>query len=218
MKTAGKVLGIVGGALGIVISLFMIFMSILFGTLINGIENEYQDDFDSAAYYKSAGVTDAKSAMPIDSTTIEAFTENESLFADGLILPCVVFISSALGLVGGIIPNKKAGGILMIVGSAANITNFICFVLLLVGGILTLVSERKQYYPPYPPYYPNQPQYYPPQPYYKEPQQYYPPYPPQPYFVQPPQEPQQAPGQPLQQEIKQEDQQEGTDKGGDTNS
>lgn len=219
MKTAGKILGIVGGALGIVISLFSLLMMFLF---IDLDRSEDWDDSDSDTAYQSNFTSISigdKSGAAVPEASVEIYSGiNGGSDIQEIITETIVFLGSALGLAGALLPNKKAGGILMIVGSVPNITNFICFVLLLVGGILTLMPERKQYYPPYQPYYPSQPQYYPPQPYNNQPQQYCPPqyYTPQPYFGQPPQPYYQPPQESQQQPIQQS--QESTDKGGGTNS
>jgi hypothetical protein len=143
MRTASRVLGIVGGCMAIVFSLVIIFAGVMFAVVIPSIENsEFHIDVEPDNDF-------------YDSYNFDDETLNKFLSIPGFIFFCLrslIFISGVLGLVGGILVTKRnvLSGVLMLVGGAiclVIIWAFLIAVLLIIGGIFALVNENK---PPIP--------------------------------------------------------------------
>lgn len=175
MRKASMILGIVGGVIAVLISLFLIFVVSPKAPQILSSQN--------FSYYSQT--------IPMDEFVKIVQDIYTALGITGI-------IGGVLGFVGGILVKRKnvIAGVLMIIGTLLSCIN----PLILVGAILAFIREKhpSQQYVPYTPY-PNQPPYsgqppYVPQnpPYSGQPQ--YPPQNPQ-YTGQPPYVPQ-NPGYP----------------------
>lgn len=152
MKKAAMVLGIIGGALTILISLFYIIMFAALGTL-TGTDFDYfeysNDIFDtSMKTYQEVSLINA--ATPIDQAGAAASMASFiCIFIFGFIL-----LGGGLGLAGGILAEKKSvmAGVFMLVASVLSVFYCITFILLLLGGIFALVKSRDTAPPPAPQY------------------------------------------------------------------
>ncbi len=148
MRTAGMIMGIVGGAIAILFGAFFIFGSAMFFSM--GSWNSYMSD----------SYSQAQQASSITGGTVF------------LVIGIIIILTGVLGLVGGLIIKKKnvAAGVMMIVAAGLSLFSFfniISMVLFILGGIFALMRDRSQIptqppypYYPYPPYAP-----YPPAPY-----------------------------------------------------
>ena len=182
MRTAGMVMGIVGGAIAILLSILLIFGSVVFTNYRSWDNSFYNDDWNYDDYldsWDSLDSYDYNFDFNNYLTDDIAYNDVESMsqtIAGGIFLLFGIgsAIAGILGLVGGLIVKKKnvAAGVMMIIAAALSlicILNIISMVLFILGGIFALMRDRQQqpqvYMPPYPmpPYYPQQP--YPPQQY-----------------------------------------------------
>ena len=135
MRKASKILGIIGGALAVIIALF----AMLGGAIFTSFEQ---------AEVWSEGM---ESVIANDDTSDTQVINDESMVAHFVsrvffILGAFILIMGVMGVIAGAIVNKHnvASGILMIVASAAlffTVWGFISFVLLLLGGIFALIKE-----------------------------------------------------------------------------
>ncbi len=181
MRTTSRVLGIIGAAISILLSMLLLFGAVSF--LNTSIwENRYDesDAFDDV--------------MP------KSQYVKETSLAGGvfLVFGIAAVAAGVLGLVGGIIVKKKnvAAGVMMIIAAVVSLFTFFnvaSMTLFIIGAVMAFKREPQMVmvpYPAYPPqYYP-----YPPQPYPPQAAPYPPPYPPY------PQPPVQNPPQPQQQQ------------------
>lgn len=128
MKTASKVLGIIGGIIALIVAVVFIVISITFrgsdhSWLVNDIPaNEVQID---------SGVAGQIAA---------------------LVASILAFIAGVLGLTGGIIvkPRPVASGVMMVVGAVLSLfsyCNILSFILLVLGAIFALKKETAERHP-----------------------------------------------------------------------
>lgn len=139
MRTASRVLGIVGGCLAIVFSLFIIFAGVMFIAVIPIIENS---EFDSSIQPDN----DFDDGFNFNNEEVDESTRFGGMIFLGL--GSLIFTSGVLGLVGGILVKKRnvLSGIFMLIGGGICliiIWAFLLGILLLLGGIFALVNESK---------------------------------------------------------------------------
>ncbi len=155
MKTAGMVLGIIGGALALVTGVFLLALS---GPLGSG---------DLFFYYD------------IDITGIAREAFFEFMRTMYVVLGICGIAAGAVGLTGGLLVRRKsvAAGVLLII--AAVLSFSILFVLAAIFSFMKEKTPANQTYAAYPPYPPQPYAPYPPQPYSYSAYSPYPPQPPQ---------------------------------------
>ncbi len=140
MKTASRVLGIVGGALSLVIAL-LILLVILSAT--SGWEYPYTDGSAMGLSYCAKGADSADSA------------------ATGFMLLLVApgIVCGGLGITGGIIVPKKstAAGVMFIIAAVLSLLFLITMVCFILAAVFAFSKDRPR--PPYNPYYPYAPYY-----------------------------------------------------------
>ncbi len=144
MRTAGMIMGIIGGAIAILFGAFFIFGSAMFFSM--GSWNNYLNDYSQS-----------QQASSVTGGTVF------------LVIGIIIILTGVLGLVGGLIIKKKnvAAGVMMIVAAGLSLFSFfniISMVLFILGGIFALMRDRSQIsaqppypYYPYPPYTPYAP-------------------------------------------------------------
>ena len=190
MRTAGMIMGIVGGAIALLFALFIIFGGLAFMNL--GIwdssysyDYDFNSDFDSDLNFDSLDNLDDLNFEnydfddELDNDFYES-AENMGRAVAGtvfLVFGIITAIAGVLGLVGGLIVKKKnvAAGVMMIIAAVLSLFNIISMALFILGAVFSLMRDRSKqqaYVPPYPmpPSYP-----YPPQAYPQPPQQSIPP-------------------------------------------
>ncbi len=149
MRTASRVLGIVGGVISILLGLFLLMTGVVFSN-----PNIWQNIYNP-------NLTEAGRQILSDTQWISF---SATLF---IIFGVLSFIAAALGLIGGVIVNKShlASGVMMIVAAVLSLFayfNVLSMILFLIGGILALMKEPQKamsYHPSqYPPPYSNPPQ------------------------------------------------------------
>ncbi len=184
MRTAGMVMGIVGGAISLLLAILIILGGVAFMNITPWTNSfDYDYDFDPDLDFDS---WDSFDDFDYDfnnyMTDDIAYNDYESMgqtIAGGVfvVLGIGSAIAGILGLVGGLIIKKKnvAAGVMMIIAAVLSLVcflNIISMALFILGGIFALMRDRQQqvYAPPYYPYPPQYPQpSFPPQQY---PQQY----------------------------------------------
>ena len=125
MRTASKVLGIVGGAIALILAVILIVTSITF----RGPGHPYLvEDIPEGVVQADSGVVGQLAC---------------------LVTGCIAFTAGVLGLVGGLIIKKKnkAAGAMMIVAaviSPFSYYNFISTVLFILGAIFALKKGAKE--------------------------------------------------------------------------
>ncbi len=200
MRTASMVLGIVGGALAVLIAIISMIVSLAFVTTIPDVLDdalEFSDD-----YYSDGNFSFDNGEFSFDNGDFSFDSDLggsvQSIAATGIVIfHIIAIIGGILGIVGGAIVKKKnvVAGVLMIVACVlSGFSGWGVFgsIALLVGGILALVKEKPAqpaYAYPYSGY--QQPPQAPPYNPYQQPQQ-----PPQYNPYQPPQAPPAPPAPP----------------------
>ena len=172
MRTASMTLGIIGGIIALLLSFLLLFGG---ATFLN--TSLWKDAYDS---------TENFNGTISESEFIEHTTAGGTIF---LVTGICSAIAGILGLVGGIIVNRKnvTAGVMMIIAAAFSVFGFfnlVSIILFIVGGVFALRREPQNAVPPYPP----------PPSYAYQPYQAYPPSPQQPappYFGNPPVPPKQ---------------------------
>ena len=185
MRTAGMIMGIVGGAIALLFAILIIFGGLTFMNL--GIWDgsyDYDYDFDTDLNLDSLdNLDDLDFNVDFDDYASDsiAYRDAEEMglaFAGTFVLVFGILtgIAGVLGLVGGLIVKKKnvAAGVMMIIAAVLSFFNIISMALFILGAVFSLMRDRSKqgYVPPYPmpPSYP-----YPPQAYPQPPQQSIPP-------------------------------------------
>lgn len=184
MRTAGMVMGIVGGAIALVVAVFLILGSVAVTNLApwnNTYEYNYDYDDDFSNWDDdnefSSWDDDFKQDLISETQDVAKNVAGTMFLVPGIIAA----VAGIMGLVGGIIVKRKnvATGVLMIIAAVLSLFSFfniVSMVLFILGGVFALMRERQNpvYAPPYPmpPYYPYPQQPYPPQ---QDPQQPAPP-------------------------------------------
>jgi hypothetical protein len=163
MRTPSMVLGIIGGALSLVLALILVISAVAVFSAAPLLE-EYSDtdswDTDFSFSYDSSDFE--FSGLP-DSFSRD-FTSSVTTSIGGIVIVLAVlaFIAGVLGLVGGIIvrTHNTASGVMMIIAAPLSLFsyfNIVSMTLFIIGAVFALKKERPPY-PPYPPYpYPQAP-------------------------------------------------------------
>ncbi len=192
MRKASMVLGIVGGTIGLLFAVLLIFGGLAYINLAphnitlypHDVPNSWDvltdNDFDVFAF---DGLNDF-----FDDFYYETLITDRAVMGTVfMVLGVCTAIAGVLGLVGGLIVKKKnvAAGVLMIIAAVLSFFNIISMVLFVLGGVFALMRDRSKQQQGYLPPYPMPPNYPYPQP----------PYPPQGYPQQsnPPEQPPQNP-------------------------
>jgi len=180
MRTAGMVMGIVGGAFALLLSIVLIFGSAVFSNS-QFWDDVYDKDYDFNSWDDDYDFDDVfDDAYDYDTyDDIEVFSQSkevaQTMLGTIFLIPGICgAVAGIMGLVGGIIVKRKnvAAGVLMIIAAVLSLFSFfniVSMVLFILGGVFALMRERQKpvYAPPYPtpPYYPYAQQPYPQQPY-----------------------------------------------------
>lgn len=124
VKTAGMILGIVGGVIDAIIGLLCIVGGAFMGSILGGLSGVQGVDVPpEASGIISAGVT---------------------------VVGVIILLVAVLAIVGGAITNKHAvvGGILMLIAGLLNFfgawLGFIIALILIAGGVLALVGSSQE--------------------------------------------------------------------------
>ena len=184
MRTAGMIMGIIGGAIALLFAILIIFGGLTFMNLgiWDGSYNynydydfDFNSDFDSDLNFGSFNNLDDLNFDnydfddELDNDFYES-AENMGRAVAGtvfLVFGILTAIAGVLGLVGGLIVKKKnvAAGVLMIIAAVLSLFNIISMALFILGAVFSLMRDRSKqdYVPPYPmpPSYPYAPQAYP---------------------------------------------------------
>lgn len=218
MRTASMVLGIVGGAIALILAIVLFIGSSFVAAVPWSEYNNFDWNYsDSSGFDWSTDSSDSSDWEWNDSTSsdelnnlLDSLKNNDSdyntdslaevpgvvqnMVGTVLLVPAIcALIAGVLGLIGGIIVKKKnvAAGVLMIISAVLSLISFfniISMALFIVGGVFALMRDRSKQQPVYAPPYPMPPNYVYPQQPYA-PQPYTPPvYPPQPQQPAPPSE------------------------------
>ncbi len=163
MRTAGMVMGIVGGAIALLFAILIIFGGLTFMNLgIWDSSYDYDYDFDSDLNLDSLDdLEDLNFNFDLDdyaSDNIAYRNAQEMGFAFArtivLVFGILTGIAGVLGLVGGLIVKKKnvAAGVLMIIAAVLSFFNIISMALFILGAVFSLMRDRSKqdYVPPYP--------------------------------------------------------------------
>jgi hypothetical protein len=130
MKTASMVLGIVGGAIALILALIFIIISVNF----RGPDAPWLGEEN----------------IPDDEVRADSGLAGEIAF---LVAGCIAFTAGALGLAGGLIAKRRhvAAGVLMLVAAALSpfsYYNVVSMILLVIGAIFALKRPHKATAPP----------------------------------------------------------------------
>lgn len=142
MRTASRVLGIVGGCIALLIALFAIFGGVVFMAIIPNFENVFEsEDFDFD--------NDFDDSIFNQDEMEQASRQGGMMF---LAVGSVIFICGVLGIVGGILVKKHniLSGIFMLIGGVISfftVWGIIVAILLILGGIFALINESKDSVP-----------------------------------------------------------------------
>ena len=139
MKRAAMVLGIVGGSLAILISLFYL---LTFGFIYSIGPTEHFEYKSDEEFGPGGGEWDSFQ----DTADYSPFARNSDFYSA---LPLLLFfglgiIGGGLGLAGGILVPKKSvlGGVFMCVAAVLTALFCVTFIVLLLGGIFALVKGK----------------------------------------------------------------------------
>lgn len=147
MKTAAKVLGIVGGALAIIFSLWMVLglwiansyvgQTGVLDEAIQEAQDQLQDDLHGQ---EIPGMENFSGSFP-------NFFTNVYNLSMGIVLifGIIGLLGGACGLVGGLLVNKNniLAGVLMLVGGVLTFSGCFTFIILVLGGIFALVKGKE---------------------------------------------------------------------------
>jgi len=134
MRKASMVLGLIGGIMAILIALLIIAGGVFFSQALPAL----MDSELSAEYYDEIGELDAD----VDMDTAMSMVGVVFAGLGGLLL-----VAGILGVIGAAVVNKNnvLAGVLMLIGGVIamiTIYGFLCFILLILGGIFALVRDN----------------------------------------------------------------------------
>jgi predicted PurR-regulated permease PerM len=141
MRNASMVLGIVGGAISILLGFFLV----LCGLMVM---------YTSTLEYTNA-TSERMSLEESESQDIEPIIK--TIGAIYLGSGIVSVIAGVLGMIGGIIVKKRnmASGVMMIIAAVFSFFNILSMILFILGGIFALIKEPQHVMQPYPSQYPQ---------------------------------------------------------------
>lgn len=156
MRTAGMIMGIVGGAFALLFAVLLILGSVAITNLspwnnTYGYEYDYDYDYDYDDFNNWDDFNQYDNDIISDSTA-------RNIAGTVFLIPGICgAIAGVMGLVGGIIIRKKnvASGVLMIISAVLSLIcffNIVSMVLFILGGVFALMRDRQKvvYAPPYP--------------------------------------------------------------------
>lgn len=172
MRTAGMVMGIVGGAIALIFAILIIFGGLTFMNL--GIwDGSYEYNYDFGTDLNIDSLDDLDN-LHLD-FDFDDYASDNDVYRDAqemgfaiastvvLIFGVCTGIAGVLGLIGGCIVKKKnvTAGVLMIIAAVLSLFNIISLALFILGAVFSLMRDRSKqqgYLPPYPmpPSYPQQ--------------------------------------------------------------
>lgn len=162
MRTAGMIMGIVGGAFALLFAVLLILGSVAITNLVPW-NNTYEYDYDYDDFNNWNDFNDYD-----DFSNWDDFNDYDNNFISNstarniagtvFLIPGICgVIAGVMGLVGGIIIRKKnvASGVLMIIAAVLSLIcffNIVSMVLFILGGVFALMRDRQKvvYAPPYP--------------------------------------------------------------------
>ena len=143
MRTAGMVLGIIGGSIALIIAVVVFVVALLSFATSDFIESEVMSDMDGVYEACDAYGVEYDSDIIEESLSYGAKTGGYIAIGTGIAL----FISGILGIVGGAMTKKKhvLAGVFMLISAVLSfitIWGILAGLLLLLGGIFALVKVK----------------------------------------------------------------------------